>query len=140
MSKQEINLKNEYEDVGSKRKVVHCRGAKSSYDDAVKSVLAGKKKAMTRGLVLQIERLARGERMSKAHFAPEGSLPNGSSSRKFYALKRLPIRGYCWQSTKNTKHYYISHYINKDFDKLRDKDTQIVHNNWNRVEVNGDEC
>ncbi|HHX8705221.1 TPA: hypothetical protein ACVO4A_000778 [Vibrio diabolicus] len=140
MSKKEIDLKNEYEDTSSKRKVIHCRGAIRSYDEATKSLLAAKKKTMTRGLILQIERLARGERMSKENFAPEGNLPNKSGGKKFYALKRIPIRGYCWQSSKNPKFYYISHYISKDFKKLRPKDTNIVGNNWERIEENNDEC
>ncbi len=78
--------------------------------------------------------------MSSDTFAPEGNLPARSAHKKFYALKRLPIRGYCWQSTNIKNTYFISHYISKDFQKLKDKDIIKVHNNWNRVEVNGHEC
>lgn len=135
--KNEIELKAEY--VLSK-KVVHCKKAIQSYHDATKSVMAQKKASLTRQLIHQIERLASGQRMSKEHFPPEGDLPAKSAYKKFYALKRIPIRGYCWQSTKYPNTYYISHYIHKDFDKLRPKDVELVHNNWTRVEVSGDEC
>ncbi len=87
---------------------------------------------------MQIERLTRGERMSKQHFAPEGALPK-NCGKKFYALKRLPIRGYCWLSSTHTSKYFISHYISKDFNKLRAEDISKVHTNWGRIEEQGDE-
>ena len=131
-------LKKEY--TGSTNKVVHCEGALESFHEAAKSVTASKKKSLIRQMIMQIERLARGERMSSGNFAPESTLPKASKGKKFYALKKIPIRGYCWQSSKNPKNYYISHYISKDFQKLRQKDIDIVHGNWTRIEVDGDEC
>ncbi|MCS0364941.1 hypothetical protein WMQ59_17890 [Vibrio diabolicus] len=131
-------LTSEY--IGTKNRVVHCKGAIKTYEQSLTKVQSGKRRSLTRQLILQIERLARGERMSSQNFAAEAALPNASGGKKFYALKKIPIRGYCWQSSNRPSTYYISHYISKDFQKLRDKDTQIVHNNWTRVEVHGDEC
>ncbi len=95
-------------------------------------------------MILQIQRLADGERMSKENFPQEGELPksknNPNKTKKFNALKRIPIRGYCWLSEKHHDTYFISHYIYKDYDKLKERDTEIVGRNWKRIEVDGDEC
>lgn len=78
--------------------------------------------------------------MSSDTFAPEGNLPNRSTHKKFYALRRLPVRGYCWESTNTKNTYFISHYVNKTWQKLRDQDTNKVHSNWHRIEIDGYEC
>jgi len=91
---------------------------------------------------MQIQRLADGSRMSKENFPQEGELPKlagQQKSKKFNALKRIPIRGYCWLSEKHPNTYFISHYVFKDYDKLKEKDTKKVRDNWNRIEVGDDE-
>ncbi|PXV53400.1 hypothetical protein [Aeromonas veronii] len=133
-------LKKTYQGVVSK--VVHCEGSFESLSIALARVMKQKRASLMRMIILQIERLASGERMSKENFPPEGDLPNqiGQSRRRsFYALKKLPIRAYCWHSDTKPKTWYISHYIYKDKDKLDTKDTKIVHKNWQRIEVNGDD-
>lgn len=117
----------------------HCLKAVDSFYASLKTVTQSKSKSLERQMIIQIRRLVRGERMSSDTFAPEGNLPSSSSHSKFYALKRLPIRGYCWQSTIRRNTYFISHYISKDFTKLKEQDIIKVHNNWYRIEVNGDE-
>ena len=90
----------------------------------------------------QIERLANGHRMSKESFPVEGdlpALPNGGS-KKFNALKRIPLRAYCWRSGGRPGVYYISHYVYKNYNKLKTSDAVRVGENWKRIEVNGDEC
>lgn len=81
--------------------------------------------------------------MSKENFPQEGVLPkqkNQSIAKKFNALKRIPIRGYCWLSGIHSNTYFISHYVYKNYDKLKEKDTAIVGKNWIRIEVNSYEC
>ncbi|WP_339389043.1 hypothetical protein [Vibrio caribbeanicus] len=118
----------------------HCRKAVDSFYDSLVKVPKSKGKSLERQMVIQLQRLARGDRMSSESFAPEGMLPKASKHKKFYALKRLPIRGYCWQSTNVKSTYFVSHYISKDFQKLREKDTTKVHKNWYRIEEYGHEC
>jgi hypothetical protein len=125
---------------GKKFKVIHCKKAVESYEESLRHVDSQKRRSFTRSLILQIQRLADGQRMSKENFPQEGELPKQSKTRKFNALKRIPIRGYCWLSDVYPNTYFISHYVYKDYDKLKDKDTAIVGKNWTRIEVNGDEC
>ncbi len=132
--------KDRYE--GSKFTVMHSNGALDSYIEALNHVNAKNRKAFTRGMIQQISRLAEGHRMSKANFPQEGGLPKRKGqhrAKKFNALKRIPIRGYCWLSEKHKNTYFISHYVFKNYDDLKESDTNRVGNNWRRIEENGDE-
>ena len=60
--------------------------------------------------------------------------------KKFRALKRIPIRGYCWLSETHKNTYFISHYVAKKKNKLDQSDTDKVQANWRRIEVDGDDC
>jgi hypothetical protein len=134
-------LKDRY--TGEKFTVVHCEGAKDSFDEAMNSVEKRKHKSFTRGVIQQIERLAKGQRMSKENFPQEGDLPKRvgqAKAKKFNALKRIPLRGYCWLSETKPHTYFISHYIYKDQKKLKSADTERVGANWRRIEEQGDEC
>jgi hypothetical protein len=133
-------IQNNFE--GEKFKVIHCKGAVESYEESLRHVDSQKRKSFTRSMIIQIQRLADGQRMSKENFPQEGVLPKQkeqSKTKKFNALKRIPIRGYCWLSDVHPNTYFISHYVYKDYGKLKDKDTAIVGKNWTRIEVNGDE-
>jgi len=135
-------LETEY--IGTKFRIVHCKGAIDSFNEAINSVQAGnKRKSFIRGIVSQIERLANGQRLSTENFKVEGELPKLKGqfkSKKFKALKRKPIRGYCWLSERHKNTYFISHYVHKDYKKLKETDSNKVGNNWQRIEVKGDEC
>lgn len=127
---------------GSRYTVVHCEGALDTFREALSHVMAGKAKSLTRKMILQIKRLADGQEMSKEHFPSEGmlpSLPGQRRSRKFYALKKIPIRGYCWKSDRVPNTWFISHYIYKDKQGLDSRDTRKVGRNWRRIEESGDE-
>jgi len=127
---------------GSIFTVVHCKGALDSYIEALNHIKKNKHKSLTRGVIQQITRLADGNRMLKAHFPQEGDLPKRKGqqkAKKFYALKRIPIRGYCWLSETHKNTYFISHYVYKDYDDLKESDTNRVGANWRRIEENGDE-
>lgn len=123
--------------VGEQSDIVHCDGAIESFRDALSRLQKGKAATLTRGMILQIERLASGQRLSKEHFRQEGSLPGcdgTASGGKFYALKRLPIRAYCWKSSVRKSTWYISHYTVKDHQKLKQKDIDRIAKNWREVE------
>ena len=122
---------------GTSCTVKHCKNALKSFYECLEKVAPSKKQTLAIRMVAQIERLASGQRLSAENFRKEGKLPRDTGS--FYALKRIPIRGYCWKSTKYPNTYYISHYIYKDHNKLKKKDIEKVHNNWRRIEDDDDE-
>ena len=127
---------------GSKFTVIHCDGALESFDNALSSVDARKRKAFIRGMVMQIQRLADGHRMTKENFPHEGNLPSRvgqQKAKKFNAFKRIPLRGYCWLSERYKNTYFISHYVYKDYGNLKERDTKRVGVNWSRIEEKGDE-
>lgn len=137
----DTKLKKEY--AGEKFTIIHCEGAIESFYSALASVQAGRRQKFTRALIQQITRLADGHRMSQENFPQEGALPNKvgqSGSKKFNALKKIPIRGYCWLSEIHKNTFFISHYIAKKQNKLDPADTNKVGANWRRIEVDGDEC
>ena len=120
--------------IGKKFTIIHCKGAIDSFEIAIKSVEARKHEIFKANLRAQNHRLADGYRISSNSFRSEGKLSNG---KKFYALKKIPIRGYCWLSTTKQSTYFISHYMCKKKDKLDRSDTEKVIKNWKRVEEDG---
>lgn len=123
--------------------VIHCKGAISSLKVAIKSVTpANKQKKMLMSLRLQIERLSACKRSAEPSVRKEGELPsyNGKPKKNFWAIKKIPIRGYYWESERVNKTFFISHYIFKNFDDLHDSDTQKVCNNWDRIERGLNDC
>lgn len=129
-----MNIDNEYS--GLKFRVIHCRGALDSLEQALAKRKASEHDGRKRSMVHQIDRLTSGQRLSAKTFVSEGDLPNG---KKFKALKKQPLRAYLWLSDRVPATYFISHYIYKGKDKLSTKDTNIVCNNWRRIEEQGDE-
>lgn len=127
---------------GTKFSIVHCKGALDSYSEALSHVNRNKHKSFTNGIIFQINRLVNGLPMSRENFPKEGDLPKRKGQdkvKKFNALKKIPIRGYCWLSECHQNTYFISHYVYKNYDDLKEKDTNKVGSNWRRIEENGDE-
>lgn len=127
---------------GIKFTVVHCERALESFREAMGSVEARKQKKFEDLIMIQIKRLASGQRMSNANFPFEGDLPKRSgqqNAQSFRAIKKIPLRGYCWLSERVKNTYYISHYVHKNYDKLKARDVTRVGSNWRRIEENGDE-
>lgn len=122
---------------GTRYKVIHCEGAKESFLDElakhVPSNLHPNYKARMRGLR---RRLADGHRMSKENFPKEGKLPDGTH---FRALKKIPLRAYIWQSNKHAGTFFISHYVFKNYDKLKQSDIKKVCDNWTKYEESNHE-
>jgi hypothetical protein len=123
--------------------IVQCAGALKSLSLALKSVTPTKKHAsMIASIQVQIERLSSGKRSADLSVRKEGMLPsyNGKPRKNFWAIKKIPIRGYYWESERVDMTYFISHYIYKDFDDLHDSDVTKVCNNWGRIEREKHEC
>jgi len=126
---------------GRKFTVIHCEGAIDSFVKAVEGVKTAQRSKHKRWMEMQIKRLADGIRMPQDSFPWEGDLPAliGRPKKKFRALKKIPVRGYCWKSERYENTYFVSHYILKKKGALDSNDTTKVGNNWKRIEVNGDE-
>jgi len=127
---------------GRRYTVVHCEGALDTFREALGHVRSDKAKSLIRQMILQIKRLADDEAMSQENFPSEGALPTlpgQQGSRKFHALKKIPIRGYCWKSDRLPNTWFISHYVFKNYQDLDPRDTAKVGRNWRRIEENGDE-
>lgn len=128
---------------GECHRIVHCKGALKSLGESLKSVTPAKKqKSMLISLTLQLERLVSGKRTPDLSARKEGVLPslNGKPAKNFWAIKKIPIRGYYWESDRHDMTFFMSHYIYKDFDRLDDADVQKVRNNWERIERGCDDC
>lgn len=114
---------------GERLTIVHCDGAMDSLEKALTSVPHRRKTLMA--IHRQITTLGNMGRLSGENFPKEGNLPNGSN---FYALKRIPLRGYCWFSSRHPSTVYISHYIHKKKSNLDTRDSQRVVENWRVIE------
>ncbi|CUA83964.1 hypothetical protein [Pseudidiomarina woesei] len=122
---------------GSVFEIVHCAGALDSLDEALESIPKNKRQSWLRGVNRQFERLANGQRLSKENFPTEGELPRRPGQqvvKHFKALKRIPLRAYLWKSERFENRYYVSHYVYKNYDRLKPKDTDLVARNWRAVE------
>lgn len=140
MSDSDIDIKQSF--TGKRFRIVHCEGARESFKEALSHVPVKHAKKFNRSMPIQIQRLADGHQMSKETFPQEGYLPKKpgqTTAKKFNALKKIPIRGYCWLSERCINTYFISHYTHKDQQKLKPRDTNIVGANWRRIEENNDE-
>lgn len=126
---------------GSRYSVTLCSGAMKSFKKALSKVKSNQQKKCIRVIANQIERLANGEEMAKEHFPQEALLPPNRFGKKshFYAIKRIPLRGYCWFSERVDHTIFISHFIYKKRNDLHPNDTEKVHNAWRRIEENGDD-
>lgn len=122
---------------GSRYTIIHCDGAEDSFFEELRRHVPKNKhpnyKARMRRL---LERLADGYRMSNENFPKEGQLPDGSY---FRALKRIPLRAYIWQSKNHKATFFISHYVYKNYKKLKEKDVKKTCDNWNIYEEKKDE-
>jgi len=121
---------------GKKYRIVYCEGAKESFEDELKKYPKDKQDKYRARMKRIRERLADGYRLSEGTFPKEGKLPDGSY---FRALKKIPIRAYVWLSKKSQNTFYISHYVYKNYDKLKKADIKKVCDNWRQIEESEDE-
>lgn len=116
---------------GSKYHIIHCEGAVESFNHTIAKHPKNKRTLYEAQMTAILKRLGDGGMMSNENFPQEGELPDKSH---FRALKKIPIRAYIWLSKNTPNTYYISHYIYKDFDKLKKSDIDKVCNNWRKIE------
>lgn len=116
---------------GSVYTLIHCDGALQSLEDALEGMSEREKQKSRIKIITQINRLIDGHRMSEDNFVDEGKLPNGKT---FKAIRKIPIRGYCWLSKRFNKTFFMSHYIMKKKQKLANSDVDRVGNNWKNIE------
>ena len=118
---------------GRQYTIVFCKGAKESLQLVLGKHAPQplKRKKLRAQMLSLLERLADGHRMTKENFPSEGALPDGSN---FNAIKKIPLRAYLWRSKRYTNTYFVSHFIYKDFQKLKSKDTTKICNNWREIE------
>jgi hypothetical protein len=126
---------------GKKFRVVHCEGALTDLEYLLEDCPKSKRSSLKQFLYKQIERLGDGIRIASHSFPKEAELPRskGGDNGNFYALKKIPVRGYCWRSKTQHNTWFISHYALKRKDKLSRSDTARVHRNWIRIEENNHE-
>ena len=112
---------------GLKRRVIHASGALDSWEkEAAK--LSERKATEIEGFLIALFDAWNDSSRLHSHWAePEGDL---SKAKKFFAIKRIPIRAYFWYSDIHRNTIVISHYVYKKWQKLRIKDTKKVKLNW----------
>lgn len=64
--------------------------------------------------------------MADGSWVSEGTLKDGT---RFYAIKKLPIRCYCWVAGDTL---CVSHFVEKKWPKLRASDVDRVQASWQR--------
>ena len=124
---------------GSRLTVIHCKGALKSFRELLSKTGTPKYEKI---ILLQINSIIDGHRLSKQNFRQESELPahpKNHVKKHFYAFKKIPIRAYGWYSETKPGVFFISHYIHKKRDELADSDKKIVKNNWERIEVNNED-
>ena len=114
---------------GSKRRVIHAPGALDSWKKEASRLPERKAMEIEGFLITLFDDWIKGSRLHTGWAAPEGDL---SKAKKFFAIKRVPIRAYFWYSDVHKNTIVISHYVCKKWQKLRPKDTKQVKLNWKR--------
>jgi hypothetical protein len=116
-------------------KVHWCEGAEESFRLALDRASSGNRK---RKLILRkrvdsyIARICSQKRLAKSSFCKEGELPGGGD---FYAIKKIPIRLYCWFGKNQKGTLFISHAIYKDQNKLSPADVDRVAKSFRTWDV-----
>jgi len=112
---------------GSKRRVIHSPGALDSWEK-VAAQLPDRKATEIEGFLIGLfDAWVGNSRLHTRWAEPEGNL---SKTKKFFAIKRIPIRAYFWYSDVHKDTIVISHYVYKKWQKLKAKDIKQVKLNW----------
>ncbi len=118
---------------GGKLTIRYCAGAKESLTVAFAAITEQSHAATKASFKARQDYLKdRGSLRSPDHMNTEAELPDGS---KFYAIKtNQGLRAYGWFSKKHRSVFYISHFICKKRQKLKQEDTNRVIQNWREIE------
>jgi hypothetical protein len=103
-----------------------------SWDEALSHIPAGKHDNLWATMAARRQHLANvGQLRSPDHWNTEGDLPDG---KHFFAIKAGKLRAYGWFSSRYKGVFYISHFAFKKGQKLASEDTNLVIQNWRRIE------
>ena len=112
---------------GLKRRVIHAPGALDSWAKEAAKLSERKATEIEGFLIALFDAWNDNSRLNSRWAEPEGGL---SKAKKFFAIKRIPIRAYFWYSDVHKNTIVISHYVYKKWQKLRTKDIKKVKLNW----------
>ena len=112
---------------GLKRRVIHAPGALDSWKKEAEKLTDRKATEIEGFLIALFDAWVDDSRLNKHWAVPEGDL---NKDKKFFAIKRIPIRAYFWYSGVHKNTIIISHYVYKKWQKLRTEDTRKVKLNW----------
>jgi hypothetical protein len=112
---------------GLKRRVIHAPGALDSWEKETAKLSERKATEIEGFLITLFDAWNDNSRLNLRWAEPEGDLSKG---KKFFAIKRIPIRAYFWYSDVYKNTIVISHYVYKKWQKLRTKDIRKVRLNW----------
>ncbi len=117
---------------GLNRRVIHAPGALDSWEkEAVK--LPERKATEIEGFLIALfDAWNDGSRLNTRWAVPEGNI---KKDKKFFAIKRIPIRAYFWYSDVHKNTIVVSHYVYKKWQKLRSEDIEKVKSNWKSENV-----
>jgi hypothetical protein len=112
---------------GLKRRIIHAPGALDSWEKETAKLSERKATEIEGFLITLFDAWNDNSRLNLRWAEPEGDLSKG---KKFFAIKRIPIRAYFWYSDVYKDTIVISHYVYKKWQKLRTKDIRKVRLNW----------
>ncbi len=112
---------------GLKRRVIHAPGALDSWEKEAAKLSERKATEIEGFLIALFDAWNDNSRLNSRWAEPEGDL---SKAKKFFAIKRIPIRAYFWYSDVHKNTIVISHYVYKKWQKLRTEDIKKVKLNW----------
>lgn len=120
---------------GQKVRIVILAENMATLDEALERVDPRLRKAAKAKIFALIKRLSdHGNLRMPDHFNKEATLPDDSH---FYAVKTnstMRLRAYGWYSSKHKGTFVISHFAFKRGEKLDDRDTARVNENWRSIE------
>ena len=114
---------------GLKRRVIHAPGALDSWEKEAAKLSERRATEIEGFLIALFDAWTDNSRLNTRWAVPEGNL---NKDKKFFAIKRIPIRAYFWYSDVHKDTIVISHYVVKKWPKLKPKDIKLVKQNWKR--------
>lgn len=124
--------------IGDKYTVRHSEEALDTLMEALSHVPKAKRFNYLRFIYITMTAVANGERLSKGTLVAEEEVTNG---KRYYALKKIPIRGYFFycsgEKNPNDSLAYICFYIFKNYQSLGKNITPRVKSHFNRKAYEG---
>lgn len=119
---------------GLKLRIEFCNGCDTSLDQALAGFGQVKHRAQAKAKIrVLLEQLAdTGKLKTPKAFNTEAPLPD--SAGHFYAVKHHELHAYGWYSQAHPGTFFVSHFTYKNWNKLRDADTDRVHRHWHSKE------